>query len=304
MKEIIKITIALTISCLLAGIVMGTVFIVTVKAKKHNEHLNVQKTMLGLLGYNKANPIPLGMKLYNVFRYNIKGGESRYVGYMIPVQKGGNTEYNLLILGLKGHFVNQYVIHISPEKILDEEKRKTALESVLSPSYVINYADTTIIASLDDQRVAYLLPGEFPGFKTFIHAMLALDVDFKILGLEIMEHEEDPGLGGEIEQDYFKNQFRDKFFEKIKKITVIKEPLPEEYRKYLERNKRGKGHFSEEDIAAIRKNYQDKDIYALTGATISSVAVTKGVKNTTKKFAYRIKILDDVIAARNIPVAF
>ena len=304
MREIIKITVALTISCLLAGIVMGSVFIVTAKAKKHNEHLNTQQTMIGLLGYGKTRSAPSGLKLYNIYRYIITEGESKYLGYMLSVKKGDGTGYELLVLDLKGQFVSRHSLDILPENTIDPEDRKTALKSVLTPPVTISYADTTIVASLNDKRIAYLLPGEFPGFKTFIKAMLALDGDFKILGLEIIEHEEDPGLGGEIEQEYFKNQFKDKLFEKIKKLKVIKEPLPEKYRKYLEKGKWKKGTFSKEDIAVIQKNYQDKDIYALTGATISSVSVTNGIRNMIIKFAYRIKILDNVIASRNVPVSY
>ncbi len=304
MKEIIKITIALTISCLIAGLVMGLVFTVTARAKKHNEYLNVQHIMFSLLGYSKTNPAPSGLKLYNIYRYNIKDGESMYLGYMIPVKKGRDTGYELLVIDLKGHFVSRHGIDILSEETWEENDRKTALKSVLRPSVTINYADTTIIAGLDGQRVAYLLPGKFPGFKTFIHAMLAIDANFRILGLEIIEHEEDPGLGGEIEQEYFKNQFKDKSFEKIKKLKVIKKPLPAKYRKYLEKKKWRKEHFSEADFVAIRKNYEDEDIYAITAATISTKAVTNGVRNMTKKFACRIKILDKVIAARKVPVLF
>jgi len=304
MREIIKIIIALTISCLLAAIVIGSVFIVTAKAKKHNEHLNVQQTVLGLLGYGKTNPAPPGLKLYNIYRYIIQDGESNCLGYMLPIKKGTGIGYELLVLDLKGEFVTQHKVEILPEEAMDPEDRKIVLKSVFSPPSTIRYADTTIVASLDDKRIAYLLPGEFPGFKTFISVMLALDADFKILGLEIMEHEEDPGLGGEINQEYFKNQFKDKSFDKVKKLKVIKEPLPETYRKYLEKRKMEMGHFSKEDIAAIQKNYQDQDIYALTGATISSVAVTNGVRNMTQKFAYRIKILDEAIASKHVPVTF
>ena len=51
MKQILRITIGLTISCLFAALVMGSVFTLTDKAKRHNEHQNVQDTMLELLGY-------------------------------------------------------------------------------------------------------------------------------------------------------------------------------------------------------------------------------------------------------------
>jgi electron transport complex protein RnfG len=175
---------------------------------------------------------------------------------------------------------------------------------VLKPSVVFNYADTTIVAEKGGERVAYLLPGEFPGFKTFIDVMLALNPNYKILGLEIMEHEEDPGLGADIEKEFFKNQFKNKDFKKIKELQVIKEPLPEEYKRYLETRKWAVGEFSKEEIEKIRSTYQDQDIYALTGATISSKSVTDGVKGMVKKFAYRIEALDEVISNQEIDAAF
>jgi len=304
MREIIKITVALTISCLLAGLVMGSVFILTAKAKKNNEHLSTQRTMLGLLGYGKTKSAPSDLHLHNIYRYIITKGESKCLGYMLPVKEGNSTKYELVILDLKGNFADRNRLNILPEEINDPNDRKKALTSVLAPDTVITYADTIIIATRNDKRIAYILPGEFPGFKTIIKAMLALDADFKILGLEIIEHEEDPGLGGEIEQEYFKNQFQNKPFEKIKELKVIKDPLPENYRKYLETKDLEKGDLSEKDIAAIQNNYQDKDIYALTGATISSVSVTNGIRNMTTKFAYRIKILDNIIESKNISVSF
>ena len=42
----------------------------------------------------------------------------------------------------------------------------------------------------------------------------------------------------------------------------------------------------------------------MTGATISSVAVTNGVKGMVKKFAYRIHILDQAVEAGGVPVLF
>jgi electron transport complex protein RnfG len=304
MKQILRITIGLTISCLIAAAVMGSVFTVTDKAKKQNEHLNVQQTMLGLLGYTKAKPAPSDLKLYSIYRYIIEDGKEKYLGYMIPVERGKDEGYELLAITLEGKFAGRHEVHISPEKAIEEPDREKALKAVLKPPKKFSYADATIIANLGDKHLAYLLPAEFPGFKTFITVMLALDPTFKILGLEITEHEEDPGLGAEIEQQYFKNQFKGKTFKKVKELEVIKEPLPEEYRRYLETKKWGKGIFSEEEITSIRSKYKDQDIYALTGATISSKAVTDGVKGMIRRFAYRVEILDGVIAAQKVPVAF
>ena len=304
MKEILRITIRLTLSCLVAAFFMGAVFTVTDKAKKHNEHQNVQNTMLSLLGYGRANPAPADLKTATLYRYIVDDGANKYLGYMVPVKKDGAESYEFLIIDLKGNFVERFPLDLPPEAAAEAPTRKAALKTVLKPPRTFVYADSAIFAGLGGRRLAYLLPGKFPGFKTFIHAMLALDPSFEIIGLEIMEHEEDPGLGGEIEQDYFKNQFENKSFDKLKEIKVVKEPLHLEYMHYLEALSDPDGAISRKDIEKIRSKYQDSDIYAITGATISSRAVTSGVKNIAKKFAYRLQILDRVIDDQELNAVF
>ena len=304
MRDILRITIGLTVSCLIAAFVMGSVFTVTYKAKKHNEHVNIQETMLGLLGYNKANPPPADLKLYGIYRYIIDDNGQKYMGYMVPVNKGNKTAYELLTVTLDGKFVDHKEVPISEETALERTDRDKALKDVLKSTTTFLYADKMLVAMLGDRRLAYLLPGEFPGFKTFVKVMLALNPNFEILGLEIMEEEEDPGLGGEIKQEYFKNQFKNKTYKKIKELDVTKEPLPDEYRRCLETKKWKERAITKEDIEKIRDKYQDHDIYALTGATISSRAVTSGVKNIIKKFVYRIRILDTVIKSQKIKASF
>ncbi len=304
MKEIIRIVVSLTVSCIIAAFVMGTVFAITDKAKKHNEHLNVQETVLGLLGYNKANPAPSDLRLFTMYRYIIEDEKTKNLGYMVPVAREGKEGYELLVINLKGEFVERLSLDIAPEKVAEEPDRKSALRAVIKPPRTFTYADSTIIAKLGGKRLAYLLPGEFPGFKTFIEVMLALDPSFKIMGLEIMEHEEDPGLGAEIEEDYFKNQFKGKTSEDVKDLTVVKKPLPEEYRRILQEAKWKKYDISEKEAEGVRNQYRDEDIYALTGATISSRAVTGGVKNIAKKFAYRLDILEKAASSEGVPLAF
>ncbi|MFO7783053.1 MAG: FMN-binding protein [Thermodesulfobacteriota bacterium] len=304
MREIIKITIALTISCLLAGTLIGITFIFTAKAKQQNEHLNVQQTMFALLGYGKSRPAPPELRLHQVHRYIVKDGDKMRMGYMVPVRKEDGEGYAFVVLDLNGRFLEHHSLDITPDEALSDEDRKKALMRVLKDPAEFEFSDTMIIACMGDERTAYLVPGEFPGFKTFIKAMVALDTDFKLLGLEVIEHEEDPGLGGEITQDYFKNQFVGKPFDTLKSLTVVKEPLPADYERYLRSMGTEDSGLSARQVAEIQKHYQDKDIYALTGATISSAAVTDGVKAMTRKFAYRIQILDQAVDAGNVPVLF
>ena len=298
MKNIISIIIRLTLSCILAGAVMGTTYIFTSNAKKHNEHVNEQRVMSGLLGYNKANPAPESMAMHEVYRYVVTEGDSLSVGYLVPLKDHG---FNFVTIDLDGKFLAATSIDISHELVIDDNERNKVIAATLGTEKSLRYADKTIIVTDEGQRKAFLLPGAFPGFKTFITMMLAIDPSFTIIGLEVMEHEEDPGLGGEIVQDYFKNQFKGKPFAVLKKLDVVKTPIPDDYLKALEANKSG---MSEQDIATIQEQYKDKDIYALTGATISSLAVTNGAKGIAKKFAYRISILDTVLKDQKIAVPF
>ncbi|MBU0680608.1 MAG: FMN-binding protein [Proteobacteria bacterium] len=298
MKNILTIVIRLTLSCILAGTVMGTTYVFTSNAKKHNEHVNEQKVMLSLLGYTKDKPAPDSMAMHEVYRYVVTEGDVLSLGYLVPEQ--GHV-FTFVTIDLNGTFLATMPVDISHDLVIDDNERAKAITTALGAGKSLRYADKTIVVTDNGQRMAYLLPGAFPGFKTFISVMLALDPSFTILGLEIMEHEEDPGLGGEIVQDYFKNQFKGKPFAVLKKLKVAKTPIPAEYLKALEAKKSG---MTAADVATIQEQYKDKDIYALTGATISSRSVTNGAKAIVKKFAYRISILDGVLKEQQIAVPF
>ncbi len=302
MKDIMTIIFRLTISCLMAGVVMGATFIFTNNAKLHNEHVREQQTMLSLLGYDaKKNPAPASVEMHELYRYIVTEGESLSLGYLVPVVQNEKHGFSFVTISLDGNFTGQSVVDIAEDKVTESGDRDKAIAAAVGTGKSIRFADKTIIVTDNGKRSAYLLAGKFPGFKTFIHVMLGVDPSFTMLGLEIMEHEEDPGLGGEITQDYFKNQFKAKPFEALKKIDVAKVPLPDEYLKALEEEKYG---LDKAEIAKVQAQYQDKDIYALTGATISSRAVSNGVKGIVKKFAYRVSVLDRALTEQNIAVPF
>lgn len=300
MKDILTIVFRLTMACLLAGIVMGATFIVTDKAKKHNEHANEHKVMLELLGYSAAHPPPETLAMHRLYRYVISKESNLTMGYLLPMDTTG--DFTFVTIDLDGKFLASYPLALSPEDATNAEQRDKALLAALGQGISLRLTDQTIVVTNGGKRVAYLLPGKFPGFKTFISVLLALESDFSIRGLEIMEHEEDPGLGGEIVQAYFKNQFQGKSLETTSKLDVSKLPLPDDYFSVLDPGRRSK--LEADEAARIQELYRDKDIYALSGATISSKAVTSGVKGVVRKFTYRIAILDRILAERQITAAF
>lgn len=302
MNQILRITKGLFITCLVAGLVMGGVFTITNEAKRHNEHMIFQETMLGLLNYTKANPPPSDLKFQTIYRYlieDVKDPEKKDVAYIVPVANNGGESLKLIILSQEGTFKEGLDLGLSPEKAFDPQERQRALDPLLGKERKATPGDTIIVALKGKERIAFLLPGRFPGFKTMIKVMLALEPDYTIKGLEIMEHEEDPGLGGEITQDYFKNQFVGKPFSKLKELKVVKEPLPDAYRKILEATQLPISQRQRE-----LSEFRERDIYAITGATISSKAVTEGVKTMAKNFAYRFQKLEEVLQRQGIKAAF
>jgi len=298
MNQILTIVFRLTVSCLLAAVVMGSAFIITNKAKKHNEHVREQKVMYSLLGYGESNPAPESVVLHEIYRYVVKEAGQQYIGYLLPAPHEAASPFIFVVLDLDGKMAWKQDVAVDEEKVRETEDRSQAILAAIGPGREITFADQTFVVTDNGQRVAYLLGGKFPGFKTFIAVMVALDPQYTLLGFEVLEHEEDPGLGAEIEQDYFKNQFSGRPFEVLKKLGVVKEPLPTEYQNALE------GEVEESEVEKIMEKYKESDIYALTGATISSRFVTDGLKGTVKKFAYRLDTLDNVLKEQQIAVSF
>lgn len=298
MKEIITIVVRLTVSCLLAATVMGVCFIFTSNAKKHNEHVKEQRVMYSLLGYKGDVKKPDTVAMHEVYRYVITGSSKQSIGYLVPEGHGEEKGFLFVNIDLDGKMIESTPVSLTETEALEPESRNKVVQAAAGAEYDVQFADQVFIVTNNGERVAYLIGGKFQGFKTFINVKVAVDPDFTLIGFEVLEHEEDPGLGAEIEQDYFKNQFKGKPFAALKTIDVVKSPIPDEYLKALN------SKVSEEDILMIRDQYKDGDIYALTGATISTKAVANGVKGIVKKFAYRIDVLDKVLTEQQLAVSF
>ena len=119
-----------------------------------------------------------------------------------------------------------------------------------------------------------------------------------MLGFEVLEHEEDPGLGAEIEQKWFRGQFEGKSFDQLKTADVVKTPIPDDYRNAIT------GKIKGEEAQKIRNDHLGDPIHALTGATISSRSVLNGNKAMVMKFVYRIGKLDNVLKQQGIKTPF
>lgn len=99
---------------------------------------------------------------------------------------------------------------------------------------------------INPKDIGYIVEGYGKGYSSYIHVLASVDKNFILQKISILGHGETPGLGDEIEEDYFLNQFVGK---------------------------------SADNLVVIKRETEDK-IQAITGATISSRAVAEdAVKN-------------------------
>jgi len=302
MKEIFKITMSLTAVCIAASLILGFVYAKTDHARKLNEERTEQKTIQGLLGFGADEKAPDDLKIFPVYRYVITSpqGEAS-LGYVLPL-KGDKVV--LVQLDLSGKPIRVIPIDASISSLADQANRDNIINGALPKGSKSVWAQTIFVADRGGKRLSYVVPGVIQGFKTFIKLMVSLTPDFTVSGVAVTYSEEDPGLGAEIQKDFFRNQFVGKTLDLIKKLSVVKEPLPADYASSLDPVKAKQKGLTAEQVKEIKAKHLNDDIYALTGATISSRALTKGVVNTVQKFVKRLEILDEAIRKEQLSIAF
>lgn len=99
--------------------------------------------------------------------------------------------------------------------------------------------------------IAYVVPASGKGYAGKIEMLAAVTTDGKAMDFKVLKHAETPGLGDKMVEPKFRKQFANK---DAKAMEVVKVPT-------------------------------DKNIQALTGATITSRAVTSGIREAVEAVA-------------------
>jgi len=110
--------------------------------------------------------------------------------------------------------------------------------------------DKWFAAEKGGKVVAYVVPGESKGYGGTITMLVAVGVDGKVIDYTILTSNETPGLGDNAAKEPFRNQLKGKSADKLE---VVKDPSNKE------------------------------NVQAMTGATISSKAVTKAVEQAVEE---------------------
>jgi electron transport complex protein RnfG len=198
--------------------------------------------------------------------------------------------FNLVVLYVIGGLIMAYVYAItSPIKFQKEKEEKEAALKLMMPEadavvklgdwkphekhaeyYAARKCGELKITSVKDEKtgemkeekeclnprdIGYIAEGYGKGYSSYIHVLSSVDKNFIVQKISVLGHGETPGLGDEIEKDYFLNQFAGK---------------------------------TADTLEVIKGETADK-VQAITGATISSRAVTEdGVRNGVKMLKHKL----------------
>lgn len=142
-------------------------------------------------------------------------------------------------------------------------------------------------AGRGDAPVGFVVEGITRGYKSPMRFLVALDAAGAVLGVRVIEHEEDPGLGAEVATPLFQAQFVGRDSAALARLAVTKDPMPEDWRTALGELQRMPAGTWQARHAALAARERSRPIYAVTGATISSRALTDGVRATIEHFRRR-----------------
>jgi electron transport complex protein RnfG len=148
------------------------------------------------------------------------------------------------------------------------------------------------IASRAGAPAGFVVEGETRGYKNRIRFFVALGADWKVAGVRVVEHEEDPGLGAEVATGWFQGQYAGRSLEDVSRMDVTRDPMPEDWRAALRARAGSDAGAWTERFGPVAARELQKPIYAVTGATISSRALTEGVRATILHFRRRWELLE------------
>lgn len=139
---------------------------------------------------------------------------------------------------------------IAEQSALEAEQSRKV---VLSDADSFEEADGYYIGKANNETVGYVFQTEAKGYGGAVKVMTGISADGQITGVVILEHSETPGLGANAEKASFTDQFKKTAPEKG--ITLVKNKAP-----------------------------SDGEIEAMTGASITSRAVTNAVNEAITKY--------------------
>lgn len=160
-----------------------------------------------------------------------------------------NMTLTLVIIAVIVSVAMSYVNSITAPLIAQnaEKKLNMSLADVIDAEKfpVLEENEEYVIyeAFKDGEKVGICVQNKSAGYGGDITLLTGVDLEYKVTGIAILSHAETAGLGANADKEDFKNQYKGK----------------------------------EENIGVVKNTPKDNEIVAISGATITSKAVTNGV---------------------------
>ena len=263
--EVLRIAATMTAVCALAGLFLGAAFVATHRYREAADRRTERAAILGLLDLDATAAVT----------------EVRQ--YLAPAQR--QVVYRAGALGAPA----------AREIVFDLDGRPVTTGAAPAGTEAAGRALVPLgrmfAASRAGSAAGFVVEGEARGYKNRIRFFVALTPAFEIAGVRVVEHEEDPGLGAEVATPAFHGQYRDRAAADLDRLTVTRDPMPEDWRAALAASGRTPAAAWRERHAGLIARERTRPIYAVTGATISSRALTDGVRETVDHFRRRWELL-------------
>lgn len=265
-RDIIKIAVCLAATCFFASIILGGAYYFTEPVRQKETVRSEAATVRKLLNLGEGSDVT------EVRRY-IREQPSLEIGYLSPTE--------LRLVNGDGALIKTIPV---PESL--RGKSAEDLNLWVAEQEGAHYAGRFFIGNSAGKLAGYVAESSQYGFKSPIRFFVALTPDFQVRGVEVVSHEEDPGLGAEIVRPQFKNQFAGRKAENLPTLDVTKDPLPADRKKAALAL-----DTTPYDVWIKEYDPANTPIYAVTGATISSRALTEGVKKAVSHLQYRVGVV-------------
>ena len=263
-QELVRITASMTVACAIGALILGAVYAGTERYARAARAAGERKAITELLS------LDAGAEVREVRQY-LDPARQRVV-YRVPGAGGPERE---LVFTLDG------TLERSGEAAAAGESAPEGLKPL----------GRLFVASRAGRPAGFVVEGESRGYKNIIRFFVALDSSFQVAGVRVVEHEEDPGLGAETATPWFQGQYVGRAADSISTLDVTRDPMPEDWRAALGTLARTPVPAWRERHGALMAREAQRPIYAVTGATISSRALTVGVRTTVEHFRRRWSLL-------------
>jgi electron transport complex protein RnfG len=257
--EMLRIAVSMTVACAIGALVLGAVYVGT------NRYATLARAQRERSAVTEMLSLDAGARVREISQYlDREHGQVIYHQAAEPGAAGTR-----LVYALDGTLVTR-----GPAARLEEPRSFEPLGRIFA-------------ATRDGRPAGFVVEGQSRGYKNVIRFFVALDSSFTIAGVRVVEHEEDPGLGAESATAWFQGQYMGRGPEAVGALDVTRTPMPEDWRTALMELEHKQGAAWRVEHAALIAREGSQPIYAVTGATITSRALTDGVRTTVDHFRRR-----------------